>query len=417
MRNIFDQYNEPENRLTHSLVSCLYEDRKLLNSFVNKFCPKFFKNTSLLKIDEQTLPGTKRIETTEDQRKGLPDAIIYNEDQCLIIESKGSSSLTRDQLLRHENTIKRRGFDKIKGISITVESISKINVENWNHLTWTQIYNWAYSETKRSIWSKKLLDYFNVWESKMVEKEYLKGSITEFSGIHFDEENEYSYLEGKRLLRLLANKIRKNKTLEKELGLNLSGKGRGGIKKHGSQWDILTFKTLRSGQGFTSQPHLTIGIEASHAGVSLSIPNAIKGQSRKNFNSLTWKKFEKIIFNIAKNYNDHFGNSEGFKPVITTVQRRYPSQSSPPIYDAAITFDIRTAFREFSSKLKPTQKQQKEWLKAIFELIKNKRSNIHYQVGANFFYNKQSFINNKNADKVFSKALLACKPLVKHLFK
>ena len=114
MRNIFDQYNQPENRLTHSLISCLYEDRKLLSSFIIKFCPKFFKNTSLLKIDQQTLPGTKRIEKTENQRKGLPDAIIYNEDQCLIIESKVSSSLTRDQLLRHENTIKRKGFDKIK---------------------------------------------------------------------------------------------------------------------------------------------------------------------------------------------------------------------------------------------------------------------------------------------------------------
>ena len=31
----------------------------------------------------------------------------------------------------NENTIKRKGFDKIKGISITVETISKINVENW----------------------------------------------------------------------------------------------------------------------------------------------------------------------------------------------------------------------------------------------------------------------------------------------
>ena len=26
MRNIFDQYNQPENKLTHSLASSLYED-------------------------------------------------------------------------------------------------------------------------------------------------------------------------------------------------------------------------------------------------------------------------------------------------------------------------------------------------------------------------------------------------------
>ncbi len=30
VRNIFDQYEQPESRLTHALVSCLVEDRKLL---------------------------------------------------------------------------------------------------------------------------------------------------------------------------------------------------------------------------------------------------------------------------------------------------------------------------------------------------------------------------------------------------
>ena len=34
MRNIFDQYSHPENRLTHALASCLAEDRKLLRRFV-----------------------------------------------------------------------------------------------------------------------------------------------------------------------------------------------------------------------------------------------------------------------------------------------------------------------------------------------------------------------------------------------
>ena len=45
-----------------------------------------------------------------------------------------------------------RGFkSKIKGIKITVKMITKINVENCNYSTWTQVYNWTYNETKRSI--------------------------------------------------------------------------------------------------------------------------------------------------------------------------------------------------------------------------------------------------------------------------
>ena len=34
MRNVFDQYKQPENRLTHALVSSLSEDSNLLKNFV-----------------------------------------------------------------------------------------------------------------------------------------------------------------------------------------------------------------------------------------------------------------------------------------------------------------------------------------------------------------------------------------------
>ena len=41
--------------------------------------------------------------------------------------------------------------------------------------------------------------------------EIKEGSITEFTGVHFDISNPYSYREGKRQLRLLLNKIKTNK--------------------------------------------------------------------------------------------------------------------------------------------------------------------------------------------------------------
>jgi hypothetical protein len=34
MRNIFDQYPQPENRVTHALVSAFHEDSDLLRSFL-----------------------------------------------------------------------------------------------------------------------------------------------------------------------------------------------------------------------------------------------------------------------------------------------------------------------------------------------------------------------------------------------
>ena len=413
MRNIFDQYSQPENKLTHSLASCLYEDPRLLNSFLKNFCSNFFNQTSNLKIEQQTVPGERHLIDDESQRKGLPDAVIYTEEQCLIIESKVSSTLTRDQLMRHERTVRRRGFNNIRGIGIVVDLLPKVRLDNWKQLTWNQVYSWAYKETNKSEWARKLIDYFNVWENKyMVGK--LEGSITEFTGVHFDDENPYSYLEGKRQLRLLVNKIKQNKILQEELNVDLSKKGRGAIKI--DVWDYLTFKSNTQFKDFTSQLLLTIGLNEKGIEGLVTVPYKMKGITRKNFYNLSWDDFKKIIYKIAQNYRNYFGNSEGFQPHIRTAQRRYPSQSSPAIHDGIITFDIRTAFEDLSSELKPTQKKQEEWLRAVFELNNNKKSNIQFQVGADFFYNKHTLVNNKDADQVLCKSFLACKPLIDYLF-
>lgn len=37
MRNIFEQYEELENRLSHVLACCLREDPRLLRAFVQQF--------------------------------------------------------------------------------------------------------------------------------------------------------------------------------------------------------------------------------------------------------------------------------------------------------------------------------------------------------------------------------------------
>ena len=418
MRNLFDQYNQPENKLTHSLVSCLYEDNQLLNSFLKSFCSNFFNQSSKLSIEQQTVPGEFHSTDDENERKGLPDAVIYAEEQCLIIESKVSSTLTKDQLMRHEKTVRRRGFNNIKGIGIVVDLLPNVRLDNWKQITWNQVYSWAHKEIKKSEWARKLIDYFNVLENNMVENEYLReGSITEFTGIHFDNENPYSYREGKRQLKLLINKVKKNRTLDTDLNADLNSKGRGGIKK-GNVWDFITFKSNSKTHSFTGAPHLTLGISPKYVGCDLTIPYKVQGIAKKNFYSLSWEKFKSIFYEIGCNYKENFGNSAGFKPRIVLAQRRYPSQSSPAIHDALLEFDIRTAFKDLCSGLKPTQKYQQEWLKLVFDINNNKKSNIQFQIGAAFnFDQKHTLINNKDADQIVVKSYLSCKPLIKELFK
>ncbi len=66
MRNIFDQYSQPENRVTHALASALHEDGNLLRAFLadiaNCSPPK---GKDSIEVYEQTYPG--EVEAAEEE--------------------------------------------------------------------------------------------------------------------------------------------------------------------------------------------------------------------------------------------------------------------------------------------------------------------------------------------------------------
>ena len=73
MRNIFDQYSQPENRVTHALVSALNEDRYLLGSFLRKIANEVPpKSPRYLTVDEQKIPGPPEPPEDAKEKKGLP---------------------------------------------------------------------------------------------------------------------------------------------------------------------------------------------------------------------------------------------------------------------------------------------------------------------------------------------------------
>lgn len=88
MHNIFDQYSQPENRLTHALASVLYQDERLLKSFLATFEPSRRPSTKRLRVIEQSLPGQPEGSEGERESQGLPDALIYDDEGwALIIET------------------------------------------------------------------------------------------------------------------------------------------------------------------------------------------------------------------------------------------------------------------------------------------------------------------------------------------
>ncbi|PLW68270.1 hypothetical protein [Pseudohalioglobus lutimaris] len=195
MRNIFDQYSQPENRLTHALVSAFAEDDKLMRSFVRWITgatpPK------RLDIVEQQLPGEYELSESEYEKPGLPDAWVHDGDEwSLLIENKVASKLSLDQLKRHYKAAERRGFSVISVLAIDVAP-PKIDLPVYVVFrSWKEIYSWLPHQSDKSKWAMRALRYMEIAERKWSAEAYLKeGTLTEFAGIHFDEQNPYSYGE------------------------------------------------------------------------------------------------------------------------------------------------------------------------------------------------------------------------------
>lgn len=123
MRNIFDQYQQPENRLTHALVVALQNDRRLLKKFLRKYNTQFF-NYKKLSIIEQQIPGEPPLDEEKAISEGIPDAWIFDDSRnALLIECKIASSVSIKQLKRHIATAKRRGFETVELLVISVVSV------------------------------------------------------------------------------------------------------------------------------------------------------------------------------------------------------------------------------------------------------------------------------------------------------
>ena len=59
MRNVFDQYEQPENKLTHALLSTLNGDRRLLRPFLGWLGGGRIPPAGKIRIGEQQAPGTE----------------------------------------------------------------------------------------------------------------------------------------------------------------------------------------------------------------------------------------------------------------------------------------------------------------------------------------------------------------------
>ena len=404
MRNLFDQYEQPENRLTHALAVSLHEDRRLLKDFVSWLGITVPASAGRLMIHEQGLPGDPPESEQDSEPRGLPDIVIHDDRSwCLLIESKIQARLTEDQLLRHERTLARRGFG---GHRVTFTK-SDGELRRTICRTWAGLYEWLGSRKPRSEWADRLRLYLRVAEVRLAQGGYLtEGTLTRFDGFPFSDENPYTYGEAKRLLRLALAELKKDRRLRK-LGMDPRAEGRPAITGRHSTvvCDCLPL-AKRPGGAFTRHPHLTLAIHSDHLEVSLTIPNAVAGPVRARLRALDAEALVKLNAAILRRARPLLKKDAEIRAYV--LQRHYRSQRSPAVTDATLSFRLETSQRKRSHGVKP----QAEWAETFAKLARNKRSNIQFQYRVEFGWGETPGLDGRRSLKLIVDAWIALKPLL-----
>ena len=415
MRNLFDQYKSEENRLSHALATALHEDKLLLASFVKRYCPEFRPPQPLTRISTQQLPG--ELEDGEGN-DGIPDIWIYNDaGSALLIEAKISARVEPEQIRNHLKTADRRGFSDAQALVLHVNgppsALQKLP-NGSNHAEWKSVYEWARNQ-KKSDWAARLANYMEIADSKHADSEYLReGTLTKFSGVPFDKEHPYSYLEAKRLLKLLMGEIRKRKILSKELHLDLAAPGASAIKGKDADWvwDFLLFQDVGD-EKFTQRPHVTFSFQRDRLVVHLTLPHALKATHKEKF-----RDFANFQNTINKFVNQLCSskvltrNVDGVVSYASILQRHYLHRTQP-IHDATLEFDLASAT---TSTAKSEVKKNSHWLETMHEVFfMPKKPNIQVAIGVSFVYGHCGYLTKSGTliEKI-EQTLLAMSPLIKN---
>jgi hypothetical protein len=306
--------------------------------------------------------------------------------------------------------VRINGFDVVGGLAITADQIHARLPTGWSTFTWSDIYHWLVAEPKRSIWSTELANFFEVLEEQMIDDETLGDrTLTRFNGIPFASDHPYTYQAAKRLLRLLRAKLLKNKTILKSLNIDPSTLGRKSITEQSSVWDYFSLRGHSKNKNFTSYPHMTFSIGPTQAVATITVPNAVRRDILKALRNATAEEFQAAVKEYLAIATRQFKKSDNVRPMIIIVQRRYERQNSPAFHDGVLNVDLRTAFKTKKNNRSRNKqpKYQPEWLQMAQKVIQGKASNMQFQIGCEFNYDRCPAIHEADAEMLFVKAWLA----------
>lgn len=413
MRNVFDQYQQPENRLTHALLCSLDADRKLLSSFI-KWATGRLRSADDLEVREQSLPGERdELPEEEAERRGIPDGCISDDDGwALLIESKLTVQWSPDQLRRHRRSASRHGLTDVTILCITAGRSTQPVPEGCTARCWADVYAWLVQQAARSDWAGRCRQYFDALEARLMSSgRPFEGAITMFTGIPFSEDVPYTYAQAKRLLGLLRIALLSDGALVQALALDAHHAGRGAITgtKARKVWDFIAFAQARGSNSFTSFPHLTLGVLDDRLEAMFTLPNGVPTTRRRAVLGADAAAFAQRVGAFVREFDRVWALEPASRPVVNVVQRHYASQRSEPVYDAVLRFDPRTAFPVEGSG---SVKKQPEWLQTAHEVLDRRTSNVQFQIGVEFEYARCELVKKPAIVPAVAATWMACRPFI-----
>ncbi len=417
VRNVFDQYEQLENRVTHALGTALAEDPRLLREFLRKFARCSPPRGARLVVEEQSLPG-EPTSRGEDDERGLPDIWIHDgKEWALLIEAKITAQVRVDQLRRHVATAVRRGAREPNLLLITAQKLHQGVPPGVRTAEWSRIYSWLKRSASASEWAARTAEFLEVVEARMAAREEsFDGSLTTFSGFPFSESRPYSYGEAKRILRLAMDGLAENRSLRDALGMDPTGARRKAIMGRDALavWDFLSLKAADPGRSFTAFPHLALAVSAEHVIAQITVPNGLDRRLRRQIRSLSREQFQALLEEIGERLDRVVRRTKGSAPWFVGLQRRYPHQSAMPIVDARLEFDLRTIVATRSRASTPV-KQQPGLLDAAYGAFQKRGTNYQMAIGLLLPYRQCRIAGTEKALDVIAAAWIACAPLLREM--
>jgi hypothetical protein len=412
-RNLFAQYSQPENQLTHALISVLAWEPALARSFVAWATTWQIPASSEIAIEQQHVPGQRRA-VEEGERRSVPDAVLWSgEAWCLVVEAKIGLQLTIDQIKRHHRMVSH-SFDQVIVLAITPDA-APADLPTWaRHRTWIEVYAWMGEQRSVSKrWADQYREFARLLETALLNNEEtyaVRQPLTVFDGIPFNEEHPYGAREARHLIRQVMDGLRKHPKIQ-ALGVSPTSTGRPAITGRGDDpvWDFLPVWPSTGDDAFTKWPHLTVGIDAVRTSIGLTIPNGVHSGIRSRLAGMAKDQFVEVIREFNKVISA-VSPEPGIQPIAVVVQRHYLGQKVA-INDVDLHIDLRAITGGEDGKIK----ENPLWIDALYQsLTARSGANVQVEIGTHFL-TKHGVLAKANAINLLAEAFAACGPLIQLL--